>query len=94
MEDEEEEGVLEIDKLVSYKERWFDKNGHYHRLNGPAVTYADGDTSWYRHGKLHREDGPAREWPHDDVEEWFKNDEHYEPSAHELMVWKMKKKES
>ena len=33
----------------------------YHREDGPAIEYADGDKSWYINGKLHREDGPAIE---------------------------------
>jgi hypothetical protein len=91
MEDEtEEEGELEV--YASGNKRWLDKEGRFHRLNGPAIIYFDGDTYWYKHGKLHRDDGPAVEWPSDGTEEWYKDGEEYEPSAHELMVWKMKQK--
>jgi len=31
-----------------------------HRADGPAVEYKNGDEQWYRDGKLHREDGPAK----------------------------------
>jgi len=31
-----------------------------HRVDGPAVEYKHGDEQWYRDGKLHREDGPAK----------------------------------
>jgi len=31
-----------------------------HRVDGPAVEYKNGDEQWYRNGKLHREDGPAK----------------------------------
>ena len=41
-----------------------------HREDGPAVEWADGDTCWYRDGKLHREDGPAVEYV-DGSEEWW-----------------------
>ena len=33
--------------------------GHYHREDGPAVIYPNGDQFWLRNDKLHREDGPA-----------------------------------
>ena len=34
---------------------------------------ADGDRRWYRDGKLHREDGPAIEWP-DGTKHWYRDD--------------------
>lgn len=33
-----------------------------HRVNGPAIEYANGDRCWYLNGVLHREDGPAQEF--------------------------------
>lgn len=39
-------------------EEWY-RFGLYHRDNGPAVSYSNGDEVWYQYGKLHREDGPA-----------------------------------
>lgn len=30
-----------------------------HRVDGPAVEYKNGNTSWYLNGLRHREDGPA-----------------------------------
>ena len=36
-------------------------NGKYHREDGPAIEWANGDKEWYLHDKLHREDGPAFE---------------------------------
>ena len=33
-----------------------------HRLNGPAIEYADGYKAWYVNGRRHREDGPAVEY--------------------------------
>ncbi len=38
------------------------KNGFIHRDNAPAIVYSDGYQCWYRHGQLHREDGPACEY--------------------------------
>jgi hypothetical protein len=37
-------------------------NGEYHRVDGPAIEYADGTKSWYLNGRLHRVDGPAIEY--------------------------------
>jgi len=33
-----------------------------HRLDGPAIEWANGYKVWYLHGNIHREDGPAIEW--------------------------------
>jgi len=35
------------------------KNGKYHRENGPAIIWPNGDKEWYLNGRCHREDGPA-----------------------------------
>jgi hypothetical protein len=32
-----------------------------HRLDGPAIEYANGSKAWYVDGQLHRLDGPAYE---------------------------------
>lgn len=38
----------------------FDDNGDFHCDDGPAITKATGDgLMWYKHGFLHRLDGPA-----------------------------------
>ena len=99
MEDEEEGVEITKDKIwciytgdVIYR-CWHNKKGQPHRLTGPAVIYNDGDMTWFRHGKYHRDDGPARIWPSTGLEEWYKDDVRYEPSAHDLILWKMKKKE-
>ena len=73
---------------------WKTELNEFHRTGEPAVTTIDGDyQAWYQQGILHREDGPAIIWLSRDIEEWYKDGEKYEPSAHEIMVWKMKKKE-
>ena len=44
----------------------------YHRENGPAIEYYNGDDVWYQDGLLHRIDGPAIEcagWH----KEWWQN---------------------
>ena len=88
MEDEEEGVVSSVNSLRTI---WVDKDSEYHRLHGPAVEYSSGDCSWYRHGQRHRDDGPAKYWPSEDIVEWYKHGERYEPTAHEIIAWKMKK---
>lgn len=41
---------------------WYNSAGEFHRDNGPAIEYANGDKTWYQNGKLHRLDGPAIEF--------------------------------
>jgi hypothetical protein len=93
MEDDPEEEGLEVTARPTLAPRhWKDKKGDLHRLNGPAVIFNDGDTLWYRHGQMHRDDGPARIWVKYGIEEWYKDGKPYKPSAHEIMAWKMKQK--
>ena len=49
---------------------WRDSYGRLHRLDGPAVIYANGTRMWYIDGDLHRSDGPAVEWADGD-REWY-----------------------
>src|SRR5271169_2260584 len=37
-------------------------NDKRHRIDGPAVEWADGEKDWYVDNKRHRTDGPAIEW--------------------------------
>ena len=46
--------------------------GLEHRLDGPAVEYADGTREWHVEGPLHRLDGPAIEHP-DGSRFWYIN---------------------
>ena len=50
--------------------RWHNNKGMPHRLDGPAVEWADGAKAWYVDGKLHRLDGPAVEYA-DGSKEWW-----------------------
>ena len=70
---------------------WY-KNGKIHRDDGPAVIHPDGTQYWLKNGKYHRDDGPAVIYPNG-VQRGYKDDQPYEPSAHDLMVWKMNEKE-
>jgi hypothetical protein len=50
----------------------------WHRLDGPAIEWPDGSTSWYQYGLRHREDGPAIEWYFTDgslmLRQWYYHD--------------------
>jgi hypothetical protein len=46
---------------------YYDKDGFYHREDGPAVTFYDGHSQiveehYCQHGENHRVDGPAIIW--------------------------------
>ena len=57
-------------KCVDGDKFWY-KEGLFHREDGPAFEFVDGFKEWYKEGKLHREDGPAREYT-DGSKEWYK----------------------
>ena len=40
----------------------YDNSKITHRIDGPAIEYANGDKYWYIDGKRHRLDGPASEY--------------------------------
>ena len=50
---------------------WY-QNGKRHRLDGPAVEYADGNKYWYQNDKYHRINGPAIEFA-DGTKFWYLN---------------------
>ena len=50
--------------------------GKYHRTDGPAIEWANGDKEWYLNDKLHRTDGPAIERV-SGSKSWWLNDKCY-----------------
>jgi len=51
---------VEVDEYKNI--RWYKwETNEFHREDGPAVEYADGNKYWWLNDKLHREDGPAIE---------------------------------
>ena len=48
---------------------YYNHAGKLHRVEGPAVEYANGDMSWWLNGCRHRIGGPAIEW--DGNKRWF-----------------------
>ena len=59
-------------KIEKDAHRWCDVNGQRHRLDGPAVIWADGTQAWYMNGQRHRLDGPAFIWA-DGTQAWWVN---------------------
>ena len=51
--------------------RYYNKGGKYHRLDGPAIEYADEDKEWWIEGKRHRLDGPAVEYSNGARDWWI-----------------------
>ena len=71
----EEESTFTIDE--NGDKFWKNKEGKYHRIDGPAVEYRNGDKSWYQNGKQHRIDGPAVEWNNGD-RDWYLRGKYFE----------------
>ena len=40
----------------------------HHRIDGPAIIYADGGSMWMANNKYHRLDGPAKIWANGDTD--------------------------
>jgi hypothetical protein len=48
-----------------------DRNGLFHRDDGPALVHPDGAQYWCQNGLFHRDDGPAVVHP-DGRQEWWR----------------------
>jgi len=53
----DDESILKVDKFGTKK--WKNEIGRLHRIDGPAVEFANGTKEWHQNGLLHRLDGPA-----------------------------------
>ena len=60
--------VTHVEKQVEWMTTFYRTTRH--RLDGPAVEYADGGKEWWVDGQLHRVDGPAVEGA-DGGKEWW-----------------------
>ena len=60
--------------IDDHGEKFWWKDGKWHREDGPAVEYRDGSTFWYKDGLRHRLDGPAIE-DYDGDTCWYKDDD-------------------
>jgi hypothetical protein len=64
-----ERPICEVDEYGN--KHWY-LNGKRHRVDGPAIEYADGSKEWYLNGNPHREDGPVLECA-DGSKYWYLN---------------------
>ena len=62
----------------SYGNKFWHQEGKLHRLDAPAIEYANRNKLWYQEGKLHRLDGPAVEYA-SGTREWWINGEKVDP---------------
>ena len=60
-------------RVYDNKTEWY-QNGLKHRIDGPAVEWADGTNEWWLNGRRHRTDGPAVELA-DGSKFWYLNGE-------------------
>lgn len=59
--------------ITNMGSKWWHRNDHLHRINGPAIKYSDGYQAWYNQGQRHRKDGPAIKYSDGTVEYWINN---------------------
>ncbi|AFU69171.1 hypothetical protein P700755_002397 [Psychroflexus torquis ATCC 700755] len=64
----------------------------FHREDGPAVEYANGDKYWFINDVRHREDGPAIE-NFNGVKWWYLNGKEYTEQEHKFKMRDRKLKE-
>ena len=53
---------------------WRNSKKKYHRTDGPALEFENGNKEWWLNGILHRINGPAVEWA-DGTKSWCVNGE-------------------
>ena len=51
---------------------YYNSNGEFHRIDGPAVEWGNGTKRWFQNGLRHRTDGPAVVYS-DGSMEWYIN---------------------
>jgi len=52
--------------------RYYNDLNQFHREDGPAIEYANGDKYWYLNDQIHRVDGPAIEYASGE-KYWYRN---------------------
>ena len=63
----------EPDNLIVTGDKFWYKNGKFHREDGPAIEFSDGSKFWYKNGEYHRKDGPAKIFSNG-TRDWYQND--------------------
>ena len=58
--------------INAYGTKEWRQNGQLHRIDGPAIEWADGTKMWWQNDQRHRTDGPAIEWA-TGGKEWWQN---------------------
>lgn len=77
MENESIENLAELLTLRKEVDKWgitayYNKDGQYHRIHGPAIIHKNGSGIWFKNGKRHRINGPAVEYA-DGWKEWWED---------------------
>ncbi len=57
---------------------YYNKEGEFHRLDGPAAIYKSGNKFWMKNNKYHRLYGPAIEWWNGNKEYWIEGTQYSE----------------
>src|SRR4051812_7124115 len=78
---------------------WRNEKGEYHRVDGPALEFSDGNKYWFINDCRHRSDGPAVEqngtkmWflygnhiPHEEVDKWLEENDYTYPFNKEIQT--------
>ena len=78
---EKYQGILEqtgepVMQQNAYGSKYWYLNDNLHRVDGPAIEWADGSKEWFLNGLRHRVDGPAVEWA-DGTKAWYLNNKEY-----------------
>ncbi len=73
------------------KREYKNELGEYHRTDGPALEWGNGDKEWWINGLRHREDGSAIEWSDGD-KWWYLNNIKYTKEEFDQEVIKLKLK--
>ncbi len=79
-------------RVYNNRTEWY-LSGKLHRVDGPAIEWADGYKAWYLNGNLHREDGPAIECA-DGSKCWYLNGKEYTEAQWKKEITKIKNKNS
>ena len=64
--------VSKFEVTINRTKFWY-LNEKLHRVDGPAIEFADGTKDWWLNGYRHREDGPSLE-DADGTKAWYLND--------------------
>jgi len=63
-------------------------NNEYHRVDGPAIEYRNGEKHWVLNGIRHRSDGPAIEYAHGAKAWWLNGKEAIQIENQDIIIGK------